>query len=68
MSIKTIILAVAASFSLAACGATVGQQSAGGGAIGAGLAALTGGNLAKGAAIGAAGNVLYCGANPGACN
>ena len=60
MSIKTILLAVTASAGLAACGDTLGEQAIGGGVVGAGAAAVTGGSLAQGAAIGAGANVLAC--------
>ena len=53
MSAKNIILAVVASTSLAACGGTLGEQALGGAAVGAGAAAVTGGNLGTGAAVGA---------------
>lgn len=60
MSIKTILLAVTASAGLAACGDTLGEQALGGGVVGAGAAAVTGGSLAQGAAIGGGANVLAC--------
>ncbi|MEM9550552.1 MAG: hypothetical protein AAGA05_05220 [Pseudomonadota bacterium] len=53
---------------LAACGDTIGEQAVIGGAAGAGTAAVLDGNLLTGAAVGAAGNVLYCQQNPGDCN
>jgi len=53
---------------LGACGDTIGEQALGGAAIGAGAAAITSGSLARGAAIGAAGNVAYCQVYPGKCN
>ena len=64
MSIRNIILALGATAGLAACGNTIGEQGLGG----AGAAAVTGGSLAQGAAIGAAANVGYCQLNPGKCN
>lgn len=67
MSIRNIILALGASLGLAACGNTLGEQTLGGAAVGAGTAAVTGGSLAQGAAIGAAANVGYCQLNPGKC-
>ena len=67
MSIRTIILALGATVGLAACGQNIGEQTLGGGAVGAGVAAVTGGSLAQGAAIGAAANVGYCQLNPGKC-
>lgn len=67
MYIRKIFIVLAATAGLAACGNTVGEQAAGGAAIGAGIAAITDGSLGKGAAIGAGANVLYCQANPGKC-
>ncbi len=67
MSFKTFIICAVLCGSLAACGDTIGEQTLAGGAIGAGAAAVTKGNLAKGAAIGAAGNLAYCQLNPGEC-
>ena len=67
MSIRNIILGIAACGSLAACGDNLGQQALGGGAIGAGVAAIASGSLLEGAAIGAAGNIAYCHLNPGKC-
>ena len=60
MSVKNILLAVTACAGLAACGDTIGKQALGGGAVGAGAAALTGGGIVEGAAIGAGANVLAC--------
>ncbi|MCX8226009.1 MAG: hypothetical protein OTI35_08040 [Sulfitobacter sp.] len=68
MSFKNIILALAASAGLAACGDTLGEQAIGGGAVGAGAAALTGGSLLQGAAIGAGANVLACQSGAVRCN
>ena len=67
MGIKHIILSLAAATGLAACGNTIPEQAVGGAAIGAGAAAITDNNIAKGAAVGAAGNLLYCQLNPGKC-
>ena len=67
MSIKTLIVGVALCGSLAACGETIGQQALAGSAIGAGAAVLANGTIAKGVAIGAAGNIAYCQLNPGKC-
>ncbi|MEI4194768.1 hypothetical protein [Roseovarius sp. E0-M6] len=53
---------------LSACGDTVGEQAVIGGAAGAGTAAVFDGNILTGAAVGAAGNTIYCQANPGKCN
>lgn len=60
MYIRKIALGLAACAGLAACGDTIGEQALGGAAIGAGAAVITNDDLAKGAAIGAAGNVAYC--------
>ena len=68
MHIKNYVLAVFACASLAACGETVGEQAIGGAAIGAGAAVITNDDLAKGAALGAAGNVAYCQLYPNNCN
>ncbi|MGI3170445.1 hypothetical protein ACRARG_14945 [Pseudooceanicola sp. C21-150M6] len=65
---KTVLLAVAASAGLAACGQTLGEQALVGGATGIGAAAVTGGNVGTGALVGAGANVAYCQTNPGACN
>ena len=66
-STRNIILAVAACGALTACGDTIGEQALGGGAVGAGAAAVTGGSLLQGAAIGAGANLAYCQLNPGKC-
>ncbi len=60
-------MALAVIGGLAACGDTAGEQALIGGAVGAGAAAVTNGSLATGAAIGAAGNLLYCQTNPSDC-
>ena len=52
---------------LAACGETIGEQAVIGGVAGAGTAAVLDGNILTGAAVGAAGNTIYCQANPGKC-
>ena len=67
MSLKTLILGVALCGSLAACGDTISEQAIAGSAIGAGAAVLANGTIAKGVAIGAAGNIAYCHLNPGRC-
>lgn len=68
MSFKNITLALAACAGLAACGDNLGEQALGGGAVGAGAAALTGGSLLQGAAIGAGANVLACQSGAVRCN
>lgn len=45
---------------LAACGDTALEQAVIGAGAGAGTAAILDGNLLTGAAVGAAGNLLYC--------
>ena len=67
MDTKTICLAVATILSLAACGDTVGEQVLVGGAVGAGTSAVLEGDVVTGAAVGAAGNVLYCQRFPERC-
>ena len=52
---------------LSACGDTLGEQALGGGVVGAGVSAATGGDLVTGAAVGAAGNVAYCQTYPERC-
>jgi len=68
MHVRTIILILAGTISLAACGDTLGDQAIGGAAIGAGVSAITDGNIATGAAVGAAGNVAYCQTYPHKCS
>ncbi|MEL7099522.1 MAG: hypothetical protein AAGM84_11895 [Pseudomonadota bacterium] len=68
MRIKTTLLALACAAGLAACGDTPNEQAVAGGAAGLGTAILLDGNLLTGAAVGAAGNLLYCQNNPGRCN
>ena len=58
MQIKTLILVPALCAGHAACGDTIGEQAGLGGLAGAGVAAVTDGNVLEGAAIGAAGNVV----------
>jgi hypothetical protein len=67
LRIKPTYLAAAALVALAACGDTIGERAAIGGAVGAGAAAITSGNVLSGAAVGAAGNLVYCEVNPGKC-
>ena len=67
MTSPKLILAAVAFTALAACGDTIGEQALAGGAVGAGAAAVINTNLAAGAAIGAAGNIIYCQENPAAC-
>ena len=67
MPVRIFALGTALCASLVACGDTLGEQALAGGAIGAGTAVLVNGTLAKGAVIGAAGNLAYCQLNPGNC-
>jgi serine acetyltransferase len=67
MSFKSFMLGAVLCGGLAACGDTIGEQALAGGAIGAGVAVLGDGTLAKGAAIGAAGNIAYCQLYSGRC-
>ena len=67
MYTSRIWLALALAGGLAACGDTVGEQAIIGGAVGAGTAAAVNGNLVTGAAVGAAGNLLYCQQYPSRC-
>lgn len=53
---------------LGACGDSTGEQALYGAGAGFLGAAVLDGNVYAGAAAGAAGNVLYCEANPGKCN
>ena len=52
---------------LASCGDNVGERAILGGAAGAGTAAVVDGDPVAGAAVGAAGNVLYCEQYPARC-
>ena len=52
---------------LTACGDTTGEQALYGAGAGAAGAALLNGSLVTGAAVGAAGNLIYCQENPGRC-
>ena len=67
MRFKSLMLAAAASVTLAACGNTVGEQALFGAGAGALGAAALDGNVAGGAILGAAGNVAYCQAYPHMC-
>ena len=67
MQISRIWLALALVGGLAACGDTVTEQAVIGTAVGAGTAAILDGNLVAGAAVGAAGNLIYCQQNPSRC-
>lgn len=60
MQIYKTLSAAALCLGLAACGDTLGEQAAIGGAAGVGTAAVVGGSILTGAAVGAAANVIYC--------
>jgi hypothetical protein len=68
MSVKFFFIAGSACAALAGCGDTGTDQALFGGAAGAGIAVIANANPIKGAVIGAAGNFVYCQANPGKCN
>jgi len=61
-------LSALALIALAACGDTVPEQAVLGGGAGAITGAVVGGSVLTGAAVGAAGNVVYCQAYPSRCN
>jgi malic enzyme len=67
MYTKTIASGFALCATLAACGDTTGEQLVYGAGAGAAGAAILDGNVAAGAAVGAAANVIYCKENPGPC-
>ncbi|GAW35183.1 hypothetical protein RA2_02243 [Roseovarius sp. A-2] len=60
-------LALLALAGLSACGDSVPEQALLGGGAGAVTGAVVGGSVLTGAAVGAAGNVVYCQAYPGRC-
>ncbi len=60
MRISQVFLALATCAGLAACGDTLGEQAILGGGAGAVGAAVLSADPLVGAAVGAAGNVLYC--------
>lgn len=62
-----LALGLVSGLALAACGDTLGEQAVYGGAAGAGVSAVTDGDVLTGAALGAAGNVAYCQTYPGRC-
>ena len=61
------MLSALALMGLAACGDTVPEQALLGGGAGAVTGAVVGGSVITGAAVGAAGNVVYCQAYPSRC-
>ncbi len=67
MSLARAIFAAGLLGTLAACGDTVGEQALFGGGAGALTAGAVDANPLAGAAVGAAGNVLYCDQNPEDC-
>ncbi|UWQ51770.1 hypothetical protein K3722_19970 (plasmid) [Leisingera caerulea] len=64
---KTIAIGFAVCTTLAACGDTTGERLVYGAGAGAAGAAVLDGNVAAGAAVGAAANLLYCEENPHRC-
>ncbi len=64
---RATYVAILAFAGLSACGDTIGEQALGGGAVGAGTAAVADGNMVQGAAIGAAANIAYCQTYPERC-
>ncbi|GAB4539822.1 MAG: hypothetical protein Tsb0024_10480 [Ruegeria sp.] len=60
MRASRVILALAACAGITACGDTTGEQAILGGGVGAIGAAVVSADPIVGAAVGAAGNVLYC--------
>ncbi|QBF32853.1 hypothetical protein [Thalassococcus sp. S3] len=67
MQMSKLLAGLALCAGLAACGDTVGEQALIGAGAGAGTAAVLDGDLVAGAAVGAAGNVLFCQQNPSRC-
>lgn len=63
----TLVAALGAAGALSACGDTVGEQALYGAGAGAAAAVVTNGDPVAGAAIGAAGNTLYCQTYPSRC-
>ncbi|QGX97791.1 hypothetical protein EI983_05670 [Roseovarius faecimaris] len=59
INVKAFILVLGLA-PLAGCGDTALEQAVLGAGAGAGTAAILDGNILTGAAVGAAGNVLYC--------
>ncbi|WP_411353140.1 hypothetical protein PNH50_20020 (plasmid) [Leisingera aquaemixtae] len=64
---KTLAIGFALCTTLAACGDTTGERLVYGAGAGAAGAAVLDGNVAAGAAVGAAANLLYCQENPHRC-
>ena len=68
MLCKRLLVALALCAGLAACGDTAEQQALYGAGAGVVGSALIDGDLLTGAAVGAAGNLLYCQTDPSRCN
>ena len=68
MPIKFYGICLCVTVALAGGGETGTEQALFGGAAGAGVAVVADANPIKGAVIGAAGNFVYCQANPSKCN
>lgn len=66
MQIKFLL--PAALLALAGCGDSLGEQLLAGGAAGAGVAVITGGDVTDGAVLGAGANAIFCQTNPGKCD
>ena len=64
---KTWIIGLMAVATLAACGDTKLEQGALGAGAGAGVAIVAGVDPITGAAVGAAGNLVYCNRYPSRC-
>jgi subtilisin family serine protease len=67
-SIMASAAVAVAALVLAGCGDTLGEQAAIGAGAGAVTAAVLDGDVVAGAAVGAAGNALYCQQYPERCN
>ncbi|MBO9477334.1 hypothetical protein J7382_07300 [Shimia sp. R11_0] len=67
MRIKATLIGLFALSTLAACGDTFGEQALIGAGAGTATAAVVGGNLAAGAVVGSAANVVYCKEFPEKC-
>ena len=66
LRVSTVGLLVLA-LGLAACGRSPGEQAVIGGAAGVAAGVIANESLGRAAAIGAAGNVLFCQVNPHRC-
>ncbi len=64
----TVLAAFGSVVALSACGDTLGEQALYGAGAGAAAAAVTNNDVVAGAAVGAAGNAIYCQTYPSRCN